>query len=111
MFQGVKMNVISTAPNGVVNSDTIFRFTENEGLVSANYAGGKIKKGYLLGNIQDGKLHFSYCQVRYNGKMDHGTSVCEISHENDKLILKEKFEMSTEKGKEIGINVFKELPL
>ncbi|WP_299115960.1 hypothetical protein [uncultured Winogradskyella sp.] len=103
------MNVISTAPNGIVNSDTIFDFEQDQELVSASYSGGKIRKGYLVGNVKDNQLHFSYCQIRYNGMMDHGTSICEISYENGKLILKENFEMSSENRKEIGVNIFKQL--
>lgn len=109
MFQNIKMNVISTAPNGVVNADTIFEFTQEGDLVSAKYAGGKIKSGYLIGNVSDGKLHFCYCQVRTNGMMDHGVLVCGISYEGDKLMLTEEFEMTAESGQEIGVNIFKEL--
>jgi hypothetical protein len=109
MFQSIRMNVITTAPNGIVNSDTIFDFTQDKELVSAKYSGGKIRKGYLVGNVKNNRLHFSYCQIRTNAMMDHGTSVCEISYEDDRLILTEKFEMSSEKGKEIGVNIFKEI--
>ncbi len=103
------MNVIRTAANGIVNSDTIFEFTQDQELVSAKYSGGKIRRGYLVGSIKNNRLHFSYCQVRINGMMDNGISICEISYEDDKLILKEEFEMSSESGKEVGVNIFKEI--
>ncbi len=109
MFQNIRMNVVKTAPNGIVNSDTLFEFTQDLELVSAKYSGGEIRKGYLVGNVKNDRLHFSYCQIRINGIMDHGTSICEISNENNKLVLKEEFEMSSEQGKEVGVNIFKEL--
>ncbi|MFH6601859.1 hypothetical protein ACEZ3G_00105 [Maribacter algicola] len=109
MFQDIRMNVIRTASNGIVNSETIFDFSQEQELVFAKYSGGNIKKGYLVGNVKNNRLHFCYCQVRINGMMDHGASICEISFEDDKLILTEKFEMSSERGKEIGVNIFKEL--
>ena len=103
------MNVIKTASNGIVNSDTIFDFTQDQELISAKYSGGKIRRGYLVGKIINNRLHFSYCQVRINSVMDHGVSVCEISYDDNKLILTEEFEMSSENNKEIGVNIFKEL--
>lgn len=39
------MNVVQTAENGIVNSDTIFEFAQDGSFVSANYSGGKIKQG------------------------------------------------------------------
>ena len=35
-LNGIKMNVVKTAGNGVVNSDTIFDFLETEEIVTAN---------------------------------------------------------------------------
>ena len=46
-FENLKMNVIQTASNGVVNELTIFTFSQNGSFVSASYSGGPIFKGYL----------------------------------------------------------------
>jgi len=67
----IKMTVIETAETGVVNKDTIFAFTQTEDLVTAEYAGGQIKKGFLVGTISEGKLKFSYCQVQTDGQFDN----------------------------------------
>jgi len=52
----VKMNVIQTAPNGVVNALTIFTFAQQDHFVTASYSGGKIFKGYLASTMVNDKL-------------------------------------------------------
>jgi hypothetical protein len=46
------MHVTNTHPSGVVTSDTIFEFTQEEDVVSAKYTGGGIKLGYLIGKLE-----------------------------------------------------------
>lgn len=65
------MNVVQTAKNGVVNELTIFHFLQEGNFVSANYSGGLIRRGYLVGQLNSGRLSFSYCQIRTNGQIDN----------------------------------------
>jgi len=109
MLNNVKMNVIQTAPNGIVNELTIFTFSQKENFVCAVYSGGQIFKGYLVGTINNHRLSFSYCQLQTDGKMDNGQSECDITTgEDGKIILTEHFKWSS-KNNETGINIFKEL--
>jgi hypothetical protein len=109
-LNGVKMNVIKTADNGIVNHDTIFRFSQKENVVSAEYQGGKILKGFLVGKLQtQNQLEFSYCQLQRDGKLDNGLSLCQLSKNKEgKLILIEHFEWKSRPG-EFGTNIFQEL--
>ncbi len=103
------MNVIKTAPNGVVNNQTIFTFSQKENLVSASYAGGKIQQGYLVGYLTRDKLFLSYSQFQVDSKMDNGQSVCDLSlDENKKIVLTETFSWFS-RDNEGGINVFREI--
>lgn len=45
-LDNIKMNVIETASNGIVNKDTVFVFTQVDGRVSAEYSGGRIEKDF-----------------------------------------------------------------
>ena len=85
-LNNIKMNVIETAQNGVVNYQTIFSFSQIDNIVSASYFGGKILKGFLVGTIEKNKLFFSYCQLQTDGKMDNGQSKCDIVIENQKKL-------------------------
>lgn len=108
-LDGVRMNVVKTADNGVVNHETIFVFSDDGMCVTAEYAGGKILKGFLVGKIQSGKLLFSYCQMQLDGKLDNGVSECELAKNSDeKITLTEHFEWKSRPG-EFGVNVFQEL--
>jgi hypothetical protein len=109
-LDGIKMNVIKTAENGVVNHETIFLFSQKEGIVSAEYQGGKISKGFLVGKLSTpAQLEFSYCQMQIDGKLDNGVSTCQLSkNENGKITLTEHFEWKSRPG-EFGTNVFQEL--
>jgi hypothetical protein len=105
----VKMIVIQTAENGVVNKDTLFYFTQEGSVVHAEYAGGKIKKGFLVGQMAAHVLRFSYCQLQTDGVLDNGVSSCELSvGEAGKIKLVEHFEWKTRPG-ETGVNVFQEI--
>ena len=108
-LDNVKMNVIKTAQNGVVNELTIFTFSQNGNFVSATYSGGAIFKGYLVGTIDHEKLVFSYCQLQTDGKTANGESECDISiGENGKIKLIEHFKWAS-KNNDTGVNVFQEL--
>lgn len=107
-LNNVKMNVIETAGNGIVNELTIFTFSQTDNFISATYSGGQILKGYLVGILNQNKLSFSYCQLQTNGKMDNGQSECDILIENEKIRLIEHFTWASRNG-ETGINIFQEL--
>lgn len=105
----VKMTVIHTAENGVVNNETIFNFTQNANIVFAEYAGGKIEKGFLVGQNNVNVLTYSYCQLQTDGTQDNGLSTCELSiDETGKIRLVENFEWKSRPG-EFGVNVFQEI--
>jgi len=105
----IKMKVIETSPNGVVNNDTLFIFSQYGNIVSAEYGGGKISKGFLVGKNENNKLSFSFCQLHSDGKLDTGISSCELSlTENGKIRLTEHFEWASRDG-ENGTNVFEEI--
>ncbi|MEM9648545.1 MAG: hypothetical protein AAF969_08690 [Bacteroidota bacterium] len=104
----VQMRVIQTAANGVVNHETLFQFSQKENLVYATYAGGQIQMGFLVGSLQESALHFSYCQLQIDGKLDNGMSKAELSHgPENKIRLTEHFEWKSRPG-ETGTNIFEQ---
>lgn len=104
------MNVVKTDACGVVNHETIFQFSQNENVVTAEYEGGKIRNGFLVGRFTtENQLKFTYCQMQVDGTLDNGASQCEVSkNENGKITLTEHFEWASRPG-EFGVNIFEEL--
>lgn len=107
-LNNVKMNVIETSENGVVNQDTIFHFKQEGNLVHADYSGGQIEKGYLVGKLINNQLEFTYCQIQFDGVLDNGKSTVELEKLNGKIRLIEHFEWASRPGV-YGTNVFQEL--
>lgn len=107
-LDGVRMHVVSTAQAGVVNADTYFKFAQQGSVVSAKYSGGKIELGYLVGVIANDSLQFRYAQLETSGKLDGGSSVCELTMTPEgKLRLVERFTWESREGS--GVNVFEEV--
>lgn len=104
----LRMNVISTAKEGVVNADTIFEFNQKDSIVTAGYSGGKIHQGYLVGKISDNKLFFRYAQIDKSGNLDGGNSTCDIQKTAlGKIQLIEHFNWESREGS--GTNIFEEI--
>ncbi|WP_298793140.1 hypothetical protein [uncultured Allomuricauda sp.] len=108
-LNNIRMNVVQTSANGVVNEQTIFNFSQIENVVQANYSGGRITKGFLVGKIHGTILEFSYCQLQTDGQLDYGFSTSELSlNANGKIRLVENFEWKSRDGQS-GVNIFQEL--
>ena len=104
----IRMRVVRTAEIGVVNAETLFTFKQSGSIVSAEYAGGKVQMGYLIGVISSDILRFRYVQLDKEGRLDGGTSNCEISRtESGRIRLVEHFEWESREG--AGINIFEQV--
>jgi len=107
-LDGKRMNAIQTAANGAVNVDTVFEFHQSEDRVWAEYSGGQIAHGYLVGVISDDRLEFRYCQMQLNSVLDGGRSMCELRLAENALIqIVEYFEWESRSGG--GVNIFQEI--
>jgi hypothetical protein len=67
---------VENTENGEVNEKTIFHYHQNNEIIWAEYSGGKIIKGFLVGyKNNDEKLFFNYEHIN-NDKIIR-TGVCE----------------------------------
>jgi hypothetical protein len=108
-LDGLTMFVSSTAAHGVVSGETRLVFTQRGIRVAARYAGGRIARGWLVGQWADDTLHFRYAQREDGCAIHAGHSVCRVQELPDgRLRLVEHFAWSTRPGS--GVNVFEELP-
>jgi hypothetical protein len=108
-LDGLQMNAVQTAAHGVINRDTLFRFTQARDVVSASYAGGRIVRGFLVGVIQDANLTFHYCQLETGGTLNSGQSRCELQRTvNGVVQILEHFTWASGAG--AGLNIIQEIP-
>jgi len=108
VFDQIQMRVVKTAANGVVGADTIFDFSQSEEVVTAIYRGGRITIGYLVGTVTEDSLTFRYIQLESSGKLDGGSSSCDIEIlEDGRIRLIEHFQWDSRDGS--GTNVFEQI--
>jgi len=107
-LDGIRMRVVSTAEGGEVNTETLFEFTQDGSIVSARYAGGKVRLGYLVGTMSVEGLRFRYAQVDNSGRLDGGHSVCDIGRTAEgRIRLAEHFTWDSRVGS--GTNIYEEI--
>lgn len=88
---------VSNTDNGETSEDTIFHYQQERSIITANYAGGKIKKGHLIGKVDmNGSINMRYHQINLNDELMTGTcrSVPEIM-ENGKIRLHESWQWTS----------------
>jgi hypothetical protein len=88
---------VHNTQNGETSGDTIFHYQQNGNIVTANYAGGKIIKGHLIGLVDEqGNIEMRYHQVNSKGELMTGT--CRSSPQllpNGKIRLHERWQWTS----------------
>ena len=108
-LDGLTMFVSHTADTGVVSGGTRLHFTQRGDRVAARYAGGSVRRGWLVGRWTDNILRFRYAQCEDGRAIHAGHSVCDLQQLPDgRVRVIEHFAWSTRPGS--GTNVFDELP-
>ena len=107
-LDGMRMYVRSTAPGGVVSSETRLHFVQKRARVLGRYQGGAVTRGCLVGSLSGPELVFRYAQREATGEIHAGRSVCEVDRLPDgRVRIVEHFAWSTRAGS--GTNVFDEI--
>lgn len=64
---------ISNTENGETSSETIFLYKQEGNILSAEYSGGKILKGQLIGLVDEqGNIDMRYHQINIHGEFMTG---------------------------------------
>lgn len=107
-LDGIRMHVVSTGEGGEVNTETLFEFTQEGSLVTARYAGGKVRLGYLVGTLSADGLRFRYAQIDNADRLDGGYSTCEVGRTAEgRIWLVEHFKWDSRPGS--GTNSYEEI--
>jgi hypothetical protein len=90
---------IADSGGGVATSDTIFRYAEDDGVVTATYEGGPIRRGFLVGVRSGDLLDFRYVQLHTDGSTASGHCLTEIDVLPDgRMRLNETWEWESRPG-------------
>lgn len=88
---------VQNSANGETSSDTTFHYRQEGTILTATYAGGRIKTGHLIGLVdQNGNIDMRYHQVNDQGELMTGScySTPEIL-KNGKIRLHETWEWTS----------------
>ena len=96
-LEGKVFTSVSNTDNGEVDERTVFEYHQNEGLIFADYSGGLILKGHLIGKIVDeAQIEFCYQHVNLEGEIMAGKCHSLITvDENGKLKMTEDWQWFT----------------
>jgi hypothetical protein len=105
---GVIMEVIETSDTSVIGPETIFRFEQDGEVVRAQYEGGRILAGSLVGYWSGATLEFCFSQLESPSSLQTGSSVCTVRHQNGALELVENFRWDNP-DRSSGRNILREI--
>ncbi len=98
---------VSNSDDGEVSDQTVFSYHQKGNVIWAEYSGGRIIKGFLLGTIdENNNLHFDYRHINTDGESKSGSCYSEPRPVNGKLRFYEKWKWAD--GRE-GSSVIEEL--
>ena len=98
---------VSNSDTGEVSDQTVFSYHQKENVIWAEYSGGSIVKGFLLGTIDaENNLHFDYRHINTDGESKSGSCNSKPCFENGKLRFYENWKWTD--GSE-GTSVIEEL--
>ncbi|RKR92539.1 hypothetical protein BDK92_6980 [Micromonospora pisi] len=93
---------------GEVSAETVFEYRERDGEVWATYAGGAVRRGYLVGTRRADLLSIRYVQLNIDGETSSGRCVTEVSVLPDgRLRLDETWQWESRPGE--GTSVVEEI--
>ena len=98
---------IENSESGEVSSQTIFAYHQKGNVIWAEYSGGSIIKGFLLGTIDDNNnLHFNYQHINTDNEIKSGSCNSVPKTENGRLRFYEKWKWTD--GEE-GTSIIEEI--
>ena len=97
-LNGKMFRSVSNTKNGEVSSDTLFHYCQDNDIISANYHGGAIIKGHLVGKkLHTGQLEFVYHHINQEGHLMIGKCLSTPEFMNDgRLKFLERWQWMTE---------------
>ncbi|MEV7423693.1 MULTISPECIES: hypothetical protein [unclassified Streptomyces] len=108
-LDGLVLSPVADQAPGQVGTGTRFVYHEENGHIWADYAGGDVVRGHLVGTREGDRLDFRYVQLKRDGATSSGHCVSTVSERPDgRVSLAETWEWESQEGS--GTSVVEELP-
>jgi hypothetical protein len=108
-LDGLVLSPVADQAPGQVGTRTRFTYHEEDGRVWAEYHGGDVVHGHLVGTREGDRLDFRYVQLKTDGTTSSGHCVSEVVElPDDRVRLEETWEWESQEGS--GTSVVEQLP-
>jgi hypothetical protein len=98
-LDGRWFRAVAAVDGAEVGPETMFRYAEEDGDVWATYAGGAVRRGYLVGTRDGDRLDYRYVQLSESGQTSCGHCVSTVSALPDgRLRLRETWQWESRDG-------------
>ena len=105
--EGRFFTAVENSESGEVSDMTVFGYHQKGNVIWAEYSGGSVVKGYLIGTMDEKhNLHFSYQHINTDGELKSGMCDSTPKVENGKLRFYEKWKWTM--GEE-GTSIIEEI--
>lgn len=99
VLDGLTFRAVENSPDGETSGETLFRYREDGDMVWADYAGGAVRRGHLVGTRDGDRLEFRYAQLNADGVTSTGHCVSRIVPAGDgRVRLLETWEWESRPG-------------
>jgi hypothetical protein len=75
--------LLQNSENGEVNADTIFKYNQEGNLVTADYYGGTIRYGKIIGDLQGDRMDMLYQCITTDNELKAGKALAHLSLTDD----------------------------
>ncbi|MFI1412894.1 hypothetical protein ACH4Y0_23705 [Streptomyces sp. NPDC020707] len=107
-LDGLVLAPVADQAPGQVGTRTRFSYHERDGVIWAEYAGGDVVRGHLVGTREGDRLDFRYVQLKTDGTTSSGHCVSQVAETPDgRVRLAETWEWESQEGR--GTSVVEEV--
>ncbi|MDT9687954.1 hypothetical protein Q5762_06220 [Streptomyces sp. P9(2023)] len=108
-LDGLTLAPVADQAPGQVGTRTRFTYHEEDGRIWAEYAGGDVVRGFLVGTRAGDRLDFRYVQLKRDGTTSSGCCVSTVTELPDgRVRLEESWAWESQEGS--GTSVVEQLP-
>ncbi|MFT9669004.1 hypothetical protein ACMZ5F_31390 [Streptomyces rhizosphaericola] len=107
-LDGLVLSPVADQAPGQVGTRTRFTYHEENGRIWAEYAGGDVVHGHLVGTRHGDGLDFRYVQLKQDGTTSSGHCLSTVTERADgRVRLEERWEWESQEGS--GTSVVEEV--
>jgi hypothetical protein len=88
-FHNKTFYLVENSESGKVNADTIFKYQQEKNIITADYSGGTVKYGKIIGTLHKDILTMLYQCVTLENELKAGKAIAKVSlNKENKILLK-----------------------